>query len=952
MEDKKYDVITILLSLFIVVLFSLFYYLYSVEHSIHNYTQNHDVIIELERFDLEIEDFSQTINQLYNYDTINKKLNAFEKSLSYLRIHLREEKSSYQQLKQKLDNIESLYFQTKEDIEYFKSLNAALISGSHFLFDLQSTITEDENLPLTSKNLVNETLFYLLRFTMSDYIDQKYINQKLIELKRMGLTQKTPYIDNFYKQTHILLKTIAKLKEIANRIKNRELSDALVDLDHLLDRCYQENLYVQKTITSIFFLFTIGILILLIVNHRRSLKNKEELYAFKYAVQHSDNTIVITDPQRHITFVNDVFERSSGYTKEEALGKNPSILKSDKHDASFYKEMNEKLNRGEKWEGEFINKRKDGSLFYEKASIVPVFLNRKLIAYLAIKLDITEYIEQNMKLKQAATVFENTEEAIIIADKEAHIISVNPAFTKIYGYTLEEVRGKHIRLIHSGEQDKNFYKNMWNQITQSGFWKGKILNKTKDGERIPLWVAIKRIDDKFGNVVNYTAVQTDLREIESYQAKADYLAYHDPLTGLYNRINFEEYLLHALLVAKRNKTQLAVLFIDLDQFKDINDTLGHDIGDEVLKVAAMRLKKTLRESDFIARWGGDEFVVIIENLKDAGESAVVANTIIEHMQQPMEIQNHHLMLTASIGIALYPQNGDDVQTLLKHADSAMYLAKDMGKNNFRYYTEELSEKIQYKLNINMALHSAIEKSEIYMVFQPQYSLSSKEIVSVEALVRWENEKLGFVPPDKFIPIAEDSGAIVSIGYFIFEASCRAFAQMRRHHLKLERIAINVSSIQFKEEDLLERFLEIVQRYELNPGDIEIEITERFIMEHTTSNITMLQRFQDSGFQISIDDFGTGYSSMAYLKKLPIDTIKIDKSFVDDIVADIQSVDNAVVAAIVALSSTLGYKSVAEGIEDPKQEKFLAEVGCDIGQGYYFAKPMRLEALIERFAKPL
>jgi len=945
--NDRFDNISILLALFIVLLISLFFYLYNVEKSIQNYTINHDKVTNLELIDKELNNFSISMNQFSNYDKINRELEEFSTTIKSLQKLLFLDYPDNLSIQRQLKQVKR-YFQKKiEDIEYFKSLNASLISGSHFLFDLQSTIAEDDTVSLKAKSLINEALFYILRYTTSDYIDKSYVLKKLQEIQKLNHSENHTYIGNFYKQSMVMLETLSTLKSTSNAIHESKLYNSILKLNQLLDTIYEKNLFIQKLIAVLFFISTISVLIILIITHIRSLKNKKELLAFKYAMQHSDNTIVITDPQRNITFVNDVFEKTTGYSAQEALGKNPRILKSDQHDESFYRSMNEKLDRGEKWEGEFINKRKDGSLLYEKASIVPVFLNNKLISYLAIKLDITEYVEQNMKLAQAASVFENTEEAIIIADADGKVTSVNSAFTNIYDYVLDDVKGNNLSILHSGMQDLNFYKDMWNQIIENGLWRGKIINKTKSGEIIPIWATIKKITNQFGKVVNYTAIQTDLRELESSQAKADYLAYHDPLTGLYNRVNFEEYLSHALFVAKRNQSMLAILFIDLDRFKVINDTLGHDIGDEVLITVAGRLKHALRESDFISRWGGDEFVVILENLSAASEAAVVATNIIDTLKEPMDIKSHHLITTASIGISLYPENGKDANTLIKHADSAMYLAKDMGKNNFRYYTTELSKEIQNKLDIDMALHNAIEKNEIYMVFQPQYDLKTKQIISVEALVRWENDELGFVPPDKFIPIAEDSGTIVSLGYFIFEESCKAYKKMCENNLNIKQIAINVSSIQFKEPHLLETFISIAKRHNIEPSEIEIEITERFIMEHTIANINMMQNFRNYGFKISIDDFGTGYSSMSYLKQLPVDTIKIDKSFVDDI--EHNSSDNAIIEAIIALSKTLGYSIVAEGIETKEQEEFLERVHCDIGQGYLFSKPLSYDDLIQRFA---
>jgi len=946
-KNEKFDSISVLLILFITLLVSLFYYLYNIEKSIQSYTLNHDRVTQLELIDKELNNFSISMNQFTNYDKVNHDIERFSAILEKLHYTLRVDYPNNFQILKETNELEQYFKEKVDNIEYFKSLNASLISGSHFLFDLQSNIADEKSVSLEAKTLVNEALFYLLRYTTSDYIDKAYVLKKLNEVKELNKNVQHPYIENFYKQSLVMLETLSTLKTISNAIHNSKLYSIVRQLNKTLNNIYNKNLFIQKLIAILFFFSTIVMLFILIFTHIRSLKNRKELLAFKYAMQHSDNTIVITDPNRNITFVNDVFEKTTGYSASEAIGQNPRILKSDQHDETFYKSMNEKLDRGEKWEGEFINKRKDGSLLYEKASIVPVFLNNKLISYLAIKLDITEYIEQNMKLAQAASVFENTEEAIIIADENGRVTSINSAFTHIYGYTIEDVKGRNLSLLHSGMQDSTFYQDMWNQIIENGLWRGKIINKTKKGEIIPIWATIKKIENKFGKIVNYTAIQTDLRELENSQAKADYLAYHDPLTGLYNRVNFEEYLSHALFVAKRNKSMLAILFIDLDRFKVINDTLGHDLGDEVLITVASRLRKALRESDFISRWGGDEFVVILENLLEASEAAHVATNIIDVLKEPMNIQSHNLVTTASIGISIYPENGEDANTLIKHADSAMYLAKDMGKNNFRYYTRELSQEIQNKLDIDMALHNAIEHQEIFMVFQPQYDLQTNKIISVEALVRWQNKELGFVPPDKFIPIAEDSGIIVSLGYFIFEESCKAYKIMKKHHVEIKQIAINVSSIQFKEATLLEDFLLITKKYNINPSEIEIEITERFIMEHTTENIAMLHNFRDAGFKISIDDFGTGYSSMSYLKQLPVDTIKIDKSFVDDI--DQDSSDNAIIEAIIALSKTLGYTIVAEGIETLEQERFLREVYCDVGQGYLFSKPLSIEEILEKFS---
>ncbi|WP_457750164.1 EAL domain-containing protein [Sulfurimonas sp.] len=942
---KQTDRTTFILFLFILFVFIMFVNGYKIKENMSHFSQQNNQITHLQLIDRKLNDFTFTANKFTNYDTIDKQEQKFEKIFKTLRNDLEKYNKNTSLLLKKI----AKNFQTKvDDLEYFKAQNSALINSSHFLFDLHTTISNTADISLQAKSLTNETLFYILRYASSNYIDKKTIDKKLNQLKIIARNEKSQYLYTFYKHAKVMLQTLQSLKEVSQDVQTNHLYKQLEALKLHITYNYEQDLQHQTWLMSAFFLLTIIILFLLIFSHLESNKTKKELLAFKYAIEHSDNTVVITNIQRNIVYVNETFEKSTGYKAQEVLGENPRILKSGLQDENVYKELNAKLAKGEKWEGQFINKRKDGTLLYEKASIVPVFLQGKLVNYIALKLDITEYIQKNKQLAQAAAVFENTEEAIIITDAQGKVLSVNSAFSNIYGYMLDEIEGTNLSFLHSGVQERNFYKNLWNQLIEYGIWKGKLVNKTKSGEIIPVWTTIKKITDAKGNVANYTAVQTDLRELETSQSKADYLAYHDALTGLSNRVNFEEYLQHALSISKRNKTILAVLFIDLDRFKVINDTLGHDIGDEVLKTVASRLKTTLRESDFISRWGGDEFVIILENLTSVSDTAIIAANIIKNLAEAIHVNEHSLITTASIGIAVYPENGEDSQTLIKHADSAMYLAKETGKNNFCYYTKELSQNIQHRLDMDMALRNALQNNELYMVFQPQYRLDTKTIHALEALVRWTNPKLGNVAPDKFIPVAEENGTIIPLGYFIFEESCKALKQMQQANSQIKYIAINVSSLQFKEANLLKTFLAIAAKHNVQPHEIEIEITERFIMEHTVANMDILQNFRNYGFKISIDDFGTGYSSMSYLKQLPTDTIKIDKSFVDDIAKG--SSDNVIIEAIIALSKALGYTIVAEGIETQDQEDFLAAANCDFGQGYLFSQPMTSQDIIEKFSE--
>lgn len=942
---KKIEPVSIFLALFIALLTLLLYYLYKIERSAENYHVSHDIIVKLKFLDKGFNDFTAASNELTNYNYINDDMEAFRTTLGDLEKNILLENRDASVLFD-LNNIKSVFEEKVDQIEYFKSLNSSLIAGSHFLFDLQRTISESKEISYDIKSLINETLFYLFQFTQSSYIDKQFVQNKLQQIYKINKKEDVALVENFYNQSKVLLETLASCREISLKMKKSTLNGQLNVLHEKLDQQFQDYLVEQRYITTFFFISAVFSLIIFMILYIKTAKAQKELLAFKYAVQHGDNSVVLTDPEKNIVFVNDIFEKNTGYQAEEVIGQNPRILKSDLQDPQTYVDMYERLNQGKSWEGELINKRKDGSLFYERASIVPIFLNDTLINYLAIKLDITEYIERNKVLLQAASVFENTEEAIIIADIEGNVVSTNKAFEEMYGYNMNDLEGHNLSILHSGKHDQNFYKHMWDEIIHNDVYKGKMINKTKDGTEIPVWTTIKTVRDQNNEVVNYIDVQTDLRAIETSEAKADYLAYHDSLTGLYNRVSFEEFLAHALLIAKRNKEAFAILFIDLDRFKVINDTLGHDIGDQVLINVSERLQSILRESDFISRWGGDEFVVILHDVVSQSFVATVARKIIESLKEPIYIDHHHFTITASIGISMYPENGIDDKELIKYADSAMYQAKENGKNNFYFYTQQFSEEAQEKLNIDIGLHNALEKNEVYMVFQPQYSLKDNKIVSVEALVRWNDEILGVVPPDKFIPIAEDNGYIVDLGYFIFEESCKQYKEMKAGGVNLQWIAINVSSIQFREVGLLDALLSTIKRYDMKPSEVEIEITERFLMDNTEANIKRLQEFRDRGFKISIDDFGTGYSSMSYLKQLPIDTIKIDKSFISDI--NDGSSDNAIIEAIIALSKTLDYTIVAEGIETQEQQKFLVRHQCDIGQGYLFSKPIQSQEIIAQF----
>jgi diguanylate cyclase (GGDEF)-like protein/PAS domain S-box-containing protein len=936
---RKIDAITITLSLVITMFTAMLLYLYNKAQHEKNFTYYHNKLETLKFIEKDFDTFLYSSLYFTNYDNISKELNEFDTLLASL-------ESSFifkhygKDIDKRLVQIRKAFILESDLLEYHKSINSVTRNSIHYLFDLRRSISDSKKISVEEKQKIDSLFFLVMQVYSGLESQEEAINTILSKSKKHSNIN----IKYFYTQSALFIKNMKYLQESFVEHKEIGLMQKIDAVMTLFENINEEKTLENQKLNIVFTLGLILLLMILIYFHRKSLRTHKELSSFKLAIEHSDNSIVMTDLDHNISYVNESFEKNTGYTKEEVMGKNPNILKSGLTDEKKYVYMQELLDQGKPWSGEFINKRKDGSIFYEKAYIIPIVINDSIDSYLAIKLDITEYILQEEHMRLAATVFDNIDEGIVVTDMNQTILSVNKALENMLGYKRSESIGKTPVIFQSKDQGSEFYKNIWDEINDKGSWQGKVKDKSKVGENITVWLSISVIKDKNDNVANYIFIHRNLADIIESQERIDFLAYHDSLTQLPNRFSFEESLTHSIKVAKKNKTKFAILFIDLDRFKVINDTLGHHVGDALLKQVAIIISNLLVKGNTLARIGGDEFVLILENIYSKKEPASIAEQILGELSKPIKALGHTLNTSASIGIANYPSDAEDVVTLLKYADSAMYKAKDLGKNRFHFFTNELSSTISYRLEIEQELRLAITKNELYLNFQPQYNLKTKKIVSVEALLRWNSASLGMIPPDKFIPIAEDSGLIVEIGYFVFRESCAFLQASNRAGHGLQRVAINVSTQQFQESNLVENFLQIVDEFGLSTESIEIEITERYIMESSTDNLHILETLRSNGFKISIDDFGTGYSSMSYLKKLPVDTIKIDKSFVDDLPKDFHNV--AITNAIIVLSNSLGYHTIAEGIETQEQEDFLCENSCEIGQGYLFSRPLGIEQFFE------
>jgi diguanylate cyclase (GGDEF)-like protein/PAS domain S-box-containing protein len=563
-------------------------------------------------------------------------------------------------------------------------------------------------------------------------------------------------------------------------------------------------------------------------------------------------------------------------------------------------------------------------------------------------MDITLKKRAEKELKLASIVYESSIEGIMVTGPAGAIQSVNPAFTTITGYTQDEVMGKNPRLLKSNRHDDDFYREMWNSITNTGKWQGEIWNRRKNNETFPELLSINAIKDSDGNIIHYVAVFTDILELKQKETEIQYQAYHDPLTGLPNRNLFNDRLKMEISRVDRSEAgqKLGVMFLDLDNFKDINDSLGHAIGDFLLQDVANRLLECVRDVDTVARIGGDEFTVILPQISGPKEIVIVAQRILDIFKEPFNIQSYELFSTASIGISIYPTDGKDIIDLLKHSDLAMYHAKELGKNNYAFYSSEMNVQIKKRLDLENQLRRALKNDQFILLYQPVVDIGSGKMVGVEALVRWIHPGLGMINPEDFIPLAEETGLILRLGQWVLETACNQHLQWCNQGLKSIYISVNVSSVQFFRADFLTSIQSILEYTGLPYGSLTLQVTENGIMGNRSKIIHIMNTLKRIGIKLSIDDFGMGFSSLNYLKSFPVDTLKIDRTFIEKIPEEEDSI--AIARSIIALAKNLKLKVLAEGVETEEQLDFLIQNGCDLMQGYYYCPPSPPEKIMELY----
>jgi diguanylate cyclase (GGDEF)-like protein/PAS domain S-box-containing protein len=649
---------------------------------------------------------------------------------------------------------------------------------------------------------------------------------------------------------------------------------------------------------------------------------------------------------RRVVSVNRRCEELFGYSNGELTGGSTAIVfpSFEEFEAAGERQYRS-LEQGNDFSEERQYRRSDGTLFWCLVSGCAIDAQHVAEGSIWVYADISERKQAEEKLRLSATVLEHIADGVMVIDIEGRIIATNPAFTQITGYTESEALGQDSTLTRSSRHDESFYRGLWDDLGESGFWRGEIWNMRKNGELYLEWLTVSAVRDNQGLITHYVAVFSDITKVKESQDKLDHLAHHDPLTALPNRLLFHDRLQHGLQRAARDGEQLAILFIDLDRFKNVNDTLGHHIGDELLKQVATALSARLRDGDTLARLGGDEFIVLLEKVDGAFGAGHVAEKLMAMFEEPFMVSDYELFVTGSVGISMFPADATDLNMLIRNADVAMYQAKARGRNGYQFYAPSMTGEGVERLRLETMLRRSIEKNEIFLNYQPQVEIDSGRLIGVEALVRWENPELGLVPPARFIALAEDTGFINQLGKWVLYEACRQMMRWQQAGLVVPKIAVNLSVKQFERGSIVSMVADILKETGLAAQRLQLEVTESVIM-NTGDALVFINDLHSIGVGLAIDDFGTGYSSLAYLKQMPVQTLKIDRSFIKDISTD--SNDEAIAIAIIQLGKSLNLSVIAEGVETEEQAAFLLRHGCNKAQGYLYSRPELPQVILEKW----
>lgn len=678
----------------------------------------------------------------------------------------------------------------------------------------------------------------------------------------------------------------------------------------------------------------------------RTKKLKLQETKYRTLAEHTPDLIARIDQDGNIVYINHAVEILFDISNEAVIGQSASLMEKKFTGCLCSLAIHEVFTTGKEVHEEYEVQLPNRKIWMDSI-FVPEYDEAGNIEYvLKVSSDITMRKEAEGELLKLSQAVEQSPNSIIITDLNANIHYSNAAFTKMSGYTQAEVLGKNPRFLQSGKVPAATYTEMWEALINGKTWHGEFINRAKDGVEYIESIVASPIFSADGKISHYMMIKENITEKKRSEERINYLANFDMLTGLPNRAQMEEKVRFAINIAKRHESSFGMIFLDIDHFKDINDTLGHHVGDIVLIQIANRFQSVLRAEDAVSRFGGDEFIFLISGA-DQKRIMHVVKKLMDILAEPFKIEDNELMITVSMGIALYPIDGKDHEILSKNADAAMYRTKEEGRNGYRFFTHEMQSSSVRNLQLSNALHHALAKDQLYVVYQPQISLDDGRVLGAEALLRWTIPEVGSISPAEFIPLAEDAGLILPIGEWVLRSVVQQAKKWLEDGLPPMVFAVNVSAVQFRHPDLPTLVMQILDEAKLAPEYIELELTEAVAMRNPQKVCAIMEDLHGRGLRMAIDDFGTGYSSLSYLKKFKAYKLKIDQSFVQDINTDLD--DRAIVKAIINLARSLGLKTIAEGVETVEQLDYLRQEGCDEVQGYYYSKPL-LAADFEAFVR--
>jgi diguanylate cyclase (GGDEF)-like protein/PAS domain S-box-containing protein len=829
-----------------------------------------------------------------------------------------------------------------DNVERFKSGNALLKNSLHYLpsavEDAQHRLLSDRGGRELSEHL-GKLYFATLRYgTGADEGLAASIAESIRDI-RAAVQDAPPQLRKPVLNVAAHAEVILRFRPMVDDLTRQIVFTPTAPLVRELSRGFQEEVLADERAADRFrvgLAALAGVLLLAVsfslLRLMQGAKELEDSYRFMARIGESiGDGVLATDKGGKIIFANAEAARLTGRERKALLGM----------------DLREALPSSETWQvaedGSVRSddeglRRSDGSVV--PASLVHVAIREAgPLGAVTVFHDMTQIRAHEKDMQLAATVFENSPYGITVTDGNARILRVNPAFSAITGYREHEVAGKTPAILKSGAHSQDFYQTMWHALNADGEWKGEMQNRRKNGTIYPEWLSIRAVKGERGEITHYVGIFSDQSAHKESERRLEYLANYDTLTGLPNRVLFQDRLNQALAHMTRNSRVLALIYAGLDHFKVVNETLGVDIGDGLLKAVSGRLLAALRESDTVCRLGGDQFAILLDDVRSAADVASKAQALLSEFEAPFVVGGHELFTSLSIGITLAPLDAGDAATLQRNADTAMFGAKELGRNTFTFYSADMSSRMKEALRIENGLRHAIDAGELTLHYQPQFCLTNQRVVCVEALLRWHSAEFGTVAPSSFIPVAEKSGLIVPIGEWVLRKACAQIAAWQAAGIKDLRVAVNLSPVQFRQVDLVDLVRRTLIEYRIEGHQVELEITEGAVMEDVQRSIATLNGLRALGCEIAVDDFGTGYSSLNYLKQFPINTLKIDQSFVRGLGRN--SDDDAVVNAIVSLGNSLSLKIVAEGVELDEQRRFFERLpsGRDLLlQGYHVCRP--------------